>query len=283
MKQAAVLYSGGTDSTAAVVLIAERFERIHLLTFRHSGLRKVGNSSYNLPALQKKFGAGKFVHRVFDTDRLFRALTYERYSQNVRRFGFFNLTTCGFCKLAMHVRTLLYCLDHGIDEAVDGANKNMSHFPAQMPEVLALLRGMYARAGIAYTNPVFDLDFPAEIDWFHKLGLAALARPAEAANAVTGRTTGQVLFEAGLMPEENIKGKALDRRLQPHCLQLMLLNVFALGYYIPSHGMERYRRGVADFYREKIARCDEWIDDYRRNRAAGPLGRWIEAAPIFEE
>jgi 7-cyano-7-deazaguanine synthase in queuosine biosynthesis len=65
VKQAAVLYSGGADSTAAVVLVAEKHDRLHLVTYRHSGLRQVDNSAYNLPALRNKFDADKFVHPVF--------------------------------------------------------------------------------------------------------------------------------------------------------------------------------------------------------------------------
>ncbi len=65
------------------------------------------------------------------------------------------LSTCGFCKLAMHVRTLLYCLDNGIKTVADGSNRNMSFFPAQMPEVVLLVRELYKSFGIEYVTPVF--------------------------------------------------------------------------------------------------------------------------------
>ncbi|MFC1889582.1 hypothetical protein ACFL4G_07480, partial [Thermodesulfobacteriota bacterium] len=169
MKKVAVKYSGGTDSTAATVMVAEAFDKVHLVTYRHSGIRHINNSTHHLSRLRELYGEDKFEHVIIDMDRLFKEVTFSRYVKNIRRYGFFNLTTCGLCKLAMHVRTILYCLDEGIDHVVDGANINSSHFPAQMKEVIDELRLLYAEFGITFTNPVYDYAFPDDIDWLHKM------------------------------------------------------------------------------------------------------------------
>ncbi len=280
MKKLAVMYSGGTDSTAAVIRVARDFDEVHLLTYKHRGITQVENSHHNVPKLSELFGEDKFVHRYYDIDRLLREVSYSRYAHFVRRYGFFNLTTCGLCKFTMHLRTLIYCIDHGITHMIDGANHNMSHFPAQMREVIAELHRMYARFGVEYTNPVFELDFPDNIDWYHKMCLQNLARrPKSNAPKPTGETvtTGKILQDHGFFEEENIKGEKIDRKVQPRCFQFALLNVFALSYYIPKHGMDRYKEMLAKFFGEKRVMFEEEVAEYVKDRQRSRLARLIEA------
>ena len=274
MKEIAVLFSGGTDSTAAVALLAESYDRLHLLSYGHSGISKPENSRTNVRLLEQRFGE-RFEHRIYDVDRLFRWVTYLNYWENVRKFGFFNLTTCGLCKLSMHVRTLVYCLDHGIGEVADGANRHMSHFPAQMQEVLDELRDLYARFGIVYQNPVFDYDSPGGLDWTHKVGLIPKEEKSSGEEEKQ-RTTGRLLVDFGLFEEENLKGTETDRSMQARCFQLTLLNAFALGYYIPRHGEDAYRKGIQQYYRHKIARVAEHVERYRLEDKNTELSRMID-------
>ena len=272
-----VKYSGGTDSTAATVMVANQFDEVHLVTYKHSGIRHIGNSEHHLEKLRELYGKDKFVHVIIDMDKLFKEVTYSRYTQNVRRYGFFNLTTCGLCKLAMHVRTILYCLELGIDHVVDGANVNSSHFPAQMKEVIEALRILYKGFGITFTNPVYNYGFPDDIDWLHKTGLSVLTRKPERKEIDPKKeTTGQVLYRKGILEEENVKGTATDRRMQPLCFQLTLLNLFALSYYIPRHGMDAYREKTARFYKEKIDYYQERIREYLREGPRSELGRLLD-------
>lgn len=281
-RRLAVMYSGGTDSTATVALLAEQYDEVFLLTCTHSGLRFVEYSERNIPRLRERFPKVRFHHVYLEMDALWRRVTYERYWSNLRRHGFMTLTTCGLCKVAMHLRAMVHCIDNGITEIADGANHNMSHSPEQMQEVLAEMRRLYARFGIAYTSPVYDYDFPRDIDWLHKLGLPAVTGPAADDAPRFGRTTGKVLLEAGLAPEANVKGTEYDRRMQARCFQLTLLNVAALGWYIPREGMEKYRERVRTFYREKIAVFGNQVDQYVRDPDRSALHALLsrpEAAP----
>lgn len=271
MKQIAIKYSGGTDSTAATALVAEQYDRVHLITYKHSGISNIGNSGRNIEKLKEIYGSEKFSHTVMDTDKLFRTVTYADYFQLVRKFGFFNLGSCGLCKLAMHIRTIVYCLDNGITSVADGANKNSDIFPAQMAPVLSELRGMYKRYGIEFVSPVFNYEFPEEIDWKHKFGL--VSKPKKRTGE---KTTGQVLFERGITPAENVKGTETDRKMQGLCFQLILLNLFALKYYIPKHGMEKYTAMTAEFYKEKISRFTRELDDYVDKKPGNLLSKVID-------
>ena len=69
MKEIAVLYSGGTDSTAAVVSIAKQFNKIHLITFKHSGLFSIESSRSNVEKLREKFEKVEFVHNILEIAR----------------------------------------------------------------------------------------------------------------------------------------------------------------------------------------------------------------------
>jgi hypothetical protein len=260
LKRILILYSGGTDSTAAAALVAERHDNITLVTYRHAGISNVGNSRRNIVKLRETFPLALFSHELIDFDPLFRLVTYHDYLGSLRRHGFFTLTTCGLCKLSMHLRTVIYCREHGIEEVADGANKNMPHFPDQMRETISCFKRLYLHFGITYSNPVFDYAFPADIDWIHKLGVASLYG-APSGPGPDVMTTGRFLHRKGILPAENVKGTALDRTMQARCFQLTLLNAFALGYYIPTHGMNRYREGIERFYNE---RADHFIRETER-------------------
>ncbi len=288
-RQIAILFSGGTDSTAATALLAEQYDRVHLLSYFHSGSAQPKNAATNIPKLVELYG-DKFEHHIFSTDKLFRHFTYERYFKNLRRYGLFNLTSCGFCKLAMHVRTLVYCLDHDIIEVADGANRHMSHFPAQMKAMLDPLRELYAHFHISFENPVFEYENPREIDWIHKLGLADLAQSSskkklaekEEAAEVSAKTTGDLLLERGILSNANVKGTATDRKMQARCFQLTLLNAFALGYFIPTKGMDAYQQGISRFYTEKISVAEELLQDYRERGNESRLAGLVERNDLGE-
>ncbi|MFC1890057.1 hypothetical protein ACFL4G_09895, partial [Thermodesulfobacteriota bacterium] len=113
--------------------------------------------------------------------------------------------------------------------------------------------------------------------WLHKMGLAALTRkPESKGTGPMGKTTGQLLFEKGILQEENVKGTAIDRRMQPMCFQLTLLNLFALSYYIPKYGMDAYRENTLRFYKEKIDTYKEKIQEYLRDGPRSELGRILD-------
>lgn len=276
MKKLAVMFSGGTDSTAATSLLAPQFDDIHLLTFDHSGLKNVANSGRNIKKLNDCFGAVNFRHILIDIDDLFRAVVYADYWKSLRAYGLFNLTSCGQCKLSMHLRTLIYCLDNGITTVADGANKNMSHFPAQMVGVIELLSKMYQRFGVTFIHPVFDTDHPDDLNWIHKLGFASLAGKTK--DKKQRQTTGGILYELGILPAENVKGTDVDRQMQARCFQLTLLNLFALGYFIPTHGMRKYQEAVRRFYTDRIELFIGKIQAYLSHGADSEMARWINQA-----
>ena len=206
-------------------------------------------------------------------------MSYERYLRHLCRHGFFVLSTCGLCKLAMHVRTVKYCLDHGIRQACDGANQGMTMFPDQMLPVILETRKMYAQFGIEYFNPVFDIQPPEEGSFIKGANRQFLDRfmqlpgPADASGPQD--SPGHRLHRLGLAPAPNVKGTPYDRLRQPRCFQLILFNIFAIRYYLASHTYDEYRNRTVLFFRDKIARMTELL---AQHVASGKYARLFENA-----
>ncbi len=269
----AVLYSGGTDSTLTAYKAGERAERVHLLTYRRLGMVRVENSDTNVAALRERLGAERFVRPpLMPVDRLFRHVSYERYLRDVLRHGFMVLTTCGLCKLAMHLRTLVYCHDHGVSTVWDGANHNMTIFPAQMVEVMVQMRELYAMAGVRYESPVFEYDDDQGMDFgsaLYGLNPARGSRPEDADR----RTTGRELHELGILPEADVKGTAHDKRMQARCFQFVLFNLCARWYYLERGSLDAYREKVIAYYGRKIERSRSLVARFLDDPAGGELRR----------
>jgi hypothetical protein len=268
---AAVLYSGGTDSTLVACMAAERFERVHLLTYHRLGMFDVEHSERNVAALKSRY-PGRIVRPgIMPVDALFRHVSYEHYLGDLLRYRGQLLTTCGFCKLAMHLRTLVYCVDQGIGTVWDGANVNMNIFPMQMEPILARMRQLYERAGIRYENPVFNY----EDDQGTAFGsfLWGLSPQRADAPATPKHTTGQALFERGLIPEPDVKGKAHDKTIQGRCYQFALFNLWARWYALERYGLEEYQRRTEVFYGVKLDRAGAMVDELLADPHGGRLRR----------
>lgn len=264
----AILFSGGTDSTLTSAMLEKSFKKIHLITYNRFGFHATDNTAVQAQMLKDKFGEERFVHDILNVDKLFKHISYERYLKNLKEFGFFNLSTCGLCKLSMHVRTIIYCKENDIKFVADGANQAMSMFPAQMGGVIDELKKMYEHFGLVYFNPVFEMDGPADKGFIEKSNLQLLNDPTvpevekrniEVESPKT-ETPGDKLFKLGLAPNPNVKGSKYDRKRQPRCFQFIIFNIFAIKYYLQKHTYEEYRDKTVDFYKSKISGMIDLIE-----------------------
>lgn len=152
-----VMFSGGLDSTLTACILAERFRRIRLVTYRMGkGLLFMGNAEYHVRELKGILGRDRFVHQFIDNSRLYRMMRkgfirdYVEYCDNKAPFIY-----CLKCKLAMHARSIIYCIENGLRYWADGAIEAQNDRPEMMPPVLKLLEGLYASYGIEFSSPIY--------------------------------------------------------------------------------------------------------------------------------
>ena len=258
-----VLFSGGSDSTYTAYRMSERYERIHLLTFSRPGIGDVSKSEINFQRLQRKLGEDRVFHYYFPVDRLYRYFSYGHYLKDLWRFGFLNLSTCGLCKLAMHARAMLFCIEHGYTDICDGANINMYVFPAQIERCMDEIRGAYTRYGVRYFNPFYHLE----------------DRKCMLGDGYVKEST-RLLHEVGVLTTEELDEAArsfvnLDRRIQATCSDNKIFFIMTYGYYLPAKGFKRYLERNIQFYQCKMARFVALVDGHLSEPAGSRLGKLV--------
>lgn len=266
-KEAVILYSGGTDSTCAVFIKANEFDKIHLISYKRFGIFCTDHINYNVVRLQEIFGQDKFVRKVINIDKIYKLVVYDDYFKNLFKFGFFNLAVCGLCKLAMHMRTILYCIDNDINIVFDGANKDAGSGIAtdQVKEVIEVITNLYKSFNISYSSPVYEMDGPKNLTWQAKLGLS---KDEEVQN---GQTAGTILKKIGFFNADNVKGSAIDKKMQARCFQQFLSNVALNSYYIEKYGVEKYKTTLHDFFTTKSQKMLMYINDCLKRKEKSKL------------
>jgi len=228
-KHLLVLFSGGVHSSLAAVLNIHKYERITCLTLKRFGIFGGDELAKSFQRLQKRFPKTKFESVVLPVDSLYKTLLKNEHS------NIFSFSICGLCKLAMHWRTILYCVDNCIDEVCDGAESSMKQYPDQNEDIaLGNLRQLYASFGIHYTTPVFSIGEEAE----------------------------ESLYQLGVTPQKRIRGAADDHQII--CTQQRVFKLF-VEYYVAANGWERYVSDSRYFFQKKIDYVKTRIEKYREN------------------
>jgi len=169
-QELAILYSGGTDSLALYALASAgnhpelgKPAKIHLLHMLN-GMGRFPDFprnrfevacrilQANAPA-QNTIPAAEMVE--LDMGRLFQGLWLDWFEEYMPRYGGKNLV-CVACKLAMHTRGVLYCVEHFVPHLVAGYTKKQGHYPEQTHVFMEKIADFSVRFGIRTTFPVFE-------------------------------------------------------------------------------------------------------------------------------
>ncbi|MBL7197045.1 MAG: hypothetical protein ISS47_02985 [Candidatus Omnitrophica bacterium] len=261
--EVAILYSGGTDSTCAAAIMAERFEVIHLLTIDRLGFYSVENTKRNVDLLRKTFPHTVFKHKIVNVDRLARYVSYHNFMRELFRYSFFVLSNCILCCLINHFAALLYCLENNINNVADGVTREWPYFPSHMEKVVSLFKEMYASFGIVYDTPVYDFDVlppPRLIDKIHPIKSIDLK---EHASDAKKNTTGNYLFERGIFSSSNLKGTDADHKMQPRCFQFILHHIYIFWYFMHRYNYSDFESITLRFLQQKINAFVELVESRR--------------------
>jgi len=171
------LYSGGADSSLAACRLAQVFPAVHLNTFDRFGFLVASRfPTVHFERMRQRFPQTRFIHRVIPASRFYDEVESYRYWGCLRRHGLLVLNTCGHCKVALHWRNLVFCLQNGIRYASDGAVMNAEEFAEQNPRILMTeLEDLYAHFGIKLLHPSYEKGLSTE-GTLHDLGITSQRR-----------------------------------------------------------------------------------------------------------
>ena len=155
---AAVLFSGGTDSTLAAAQMLEEFQHVTLLTFNPGYLLFVGNTKVHARKLQDHFGRDRVTHLIIDIRHFIKDILGSDPVEDVKEYGF-NLSSlvCLGCRLSMHAYAITWCLENRVPYLADGSIRAQSTIPEQMETVIRRNRRFYSQVyGIHHFSPIYE-------------------------------------------------------------------------------------------------------------------------------
>jgi len=168
----AIMFSGGTDSLALYALASSghhpdlpRPLHIHLLHMlngmsrfhdfprqRFETARQILTRQVTLDSAAK-LPEARMVE--LDMGRLFQGLWLDRYEEFMPRYNGKNLV-CVACKVAMHTRAVIYCLENFIPHLVTGYARRQEYYPEQTPVFMEKIAAFSAGFGIRTYFPVYE-------------------------------------------------------------------------------------------------------------------------------
>ena len=247
----AVLFSGGTDSCASAFLACEQFSEVHLLTFYEQATLASPIPISNFTKLKSKFPLVKIKHHVIDVDQYVFTLSYQNYFKSLLRFHYFCLATPGISSLSWHIATILFCTDNGISIAYDGMTQELQHLPGHMPSVRKQFTELYLQYGITFESPVIDWPTPQDRQFIDQV-VVNRHRYSWSKEKNVENTTGAFLFKKEFFENANIKGTAVDFRMQHDCYPFVVYNMLCFWMVVPVSGWDFFEKKINQFIKSRI-------------------------------
>lgn len=166
----AILYSGGTDSLAIYALafsgrhaLIPQSRRIHLLhmlngmgrfpSFPEDRFKVAARILSAQSPEPDKLPQTSYVE--LDMGRLFQGLWLDVYEDLMPEYGGKNLV-CVACKLAMHVRGVIYCVEHLVPLMLVGYTKKQGYYPEQTHVFMEKVAALSEAFGIKTVFPLYE-------------------------------------------------------------------------------------------------------------------------------
>jgi hypothetical protein len=161
----------------------------------------------------------------------------------------FTMALCGPCKISMHVRTAVYCIENGIGHVTDGANREVRYDPYQRRAGQAEMKRFYSNLGIDYANLLSMREFPEKRSDFE-------------------------LYELGFSDIRDVKETEHD--LQGACRTVCVNDLYSRGLFEAFNSSEDFEAPTQRYFREKLDEYSAEIDRHLRG-GSSRLARLIKA------
>jgi 7-cyano-7-deazaguanine synthase in queuosine biosynthesis len=164
-KEIIVEFSGGIDSLYAAHFLADKYDRVHLLTFYkgylHFGLKA---SKVNVDLLKKLHGENKYIYKIINIKDIFREMAVKTFRETSKNYGN-EVAWCIPCRASMAIGSVIYALENEISEFTDGANWEQAPDGQKLlvtadnyPEFLESIKSYTEEYKVHYVPVLYDLN-----------------------------------------------------------------------------------------------------------------------------
>ncbi len=259
-----VLFSGGVDSSLVATIAADKVKEVHLITCITQCLVAPDNMKERVNFLRNKYPDTKFVHVMLSAKNVLKRLWNGEALKDLFIAGIYRTYPCANCKLSMHIRALVYCIENNVKTLYCGANVMMSFNPEQNYKGINILKEFYRSYGIEYDAPVF---------WYENVDIMLMHRFKEFTedkvingNILRGRSTSDEAIARGVGKGDMKLDVKNQYSSQPLCTQSTYSTYFLLYFYLPLFGFDRLENVMHRKMRSHLAAAKKEIDRYIRDR-----------------
>ncbi len=154
--KAVVLFSGGLDSSLATCHLIEQGYDIELLHYDTGALISNSLSDIRYNELQFSYPKCTITLHKLKSYGSFRKIALTTLESDIMQYQVSLI--CVGCKLAIHIETIIYCLNHGIHLVADGSTKKQNKYGEQRLVALEFIRQLYKKYGIEYCTPIYEYE-----------------------------------------------------------------------------------------------------------------------------
>ena len=161
--EVAVMFSGGIDSLLAAVLLQQKYDKVHLLTFDKGYLEfGVKNNQPNVERLKATYGADRISHEIVDLKDVVKRIAVKKILKDRKKY---NLETrwCVGCRMGMNTGGLLYALEHNLIGYADGSNReqvpsdaNLTGTAENYPSIVNRHKNFAMEYAVHFITPTYE-------------------------------------------------------------------------------------------------------------------------------
>jgi hypothetical protein len=161
--EVAVMFSGGIDSLLAAVVLQDKFDKVHLITFDKGYLEfGVKNNIPNVERLKAAFGEDRISHEIIDLKSIVKRIAVRKIFKDRKNYNM-EIRWCVGCRVGMNTGGLLYALENNLVGYADGSNReqvpsegNLTGTAENYPSVVNRLKTFAMGYAVHFITPTYE-------------------------------------------------------------------------------------------------------------------------------
>jgi hypothetical protein len=161
--EAAVMFSGGIDSLLASVVLLDKYDKVHLITFDKGYLEfGVKNNLPNVERLKQTFGEDRITHEIIEIKKFVKRISVKKIFKDRKKYNL-EIRWCVGCRLGMNTGGLIYALEHDLLGYADGSNReqipsaeNIVGTAENYPSIVNGLKKFAAEYAVQFLTPTYE-------------------------------------------------------------------------------------------------------------------------------